>query len=171
MIILKIVLAIFIIAITTHLGMMKSKRLYDREYILREMVSFLISLENEIKYCLSLLPNAYEVARMNLRTNLKYALGNISTDMLKEDEYLVDRSIVENISQIEGLVEYDKNVMISTLRNLGKSNVEGQINIIQNSITTLDNQIKEANEVKIKNSRMYRTIGMLSGLIIVVVFI
>lgn len=171
MIILKIGLAILIIAITTHLGMLKSKRLYDREYILREMVSFLIGLENEIKYCLSLLPNAYEVARMGLKTNLKYALGNISLDMLKEEEYVIDRSIVDNISQIDGLVEYDKNVIISTLRNLGKSNVEGQINIIQNSITTLDNQIKEANEVKIKNSRMYRTIGMLSGLIIVVVFI
>lgn len=171
MIILKIVLATLIICITTYLGMLKSKRLYDREYILREMVSFLIGLENEIKYCLSLLPNAYEAARMSLKTNLKYALGNISIDMLKEDEYIVDRSIVDNISQIDGLVEYDKNVIISTLRNLGKSNVEGQINIIQNSITTLDNQIKEANEMKIKSSRMYRTIGMLSGLIIVVVFI
>lgn len=171
MIILKIVLAIIIIGITTYLGILKSKRLYDREYILREMVSFLIGVQNEIKYCLSLLPNAYEAARMGLKTNLKYAIGNIAVDMLKDEEFAVDRSIVDNISNIDGLTIYDKNVIASTLKNLGKSNVEGQINIIQNSISTLQNQIKEANEVKLKSSKMYRTIGMLSGLIIVVLFV
>lgn len=171
MIILKIILAIAIIGITTYLGMLKSKRLYDREYILRETVSFLINVQNEIKYCLSLLPNAYEVSRMGLKTSLKNAIGNISLDMIKEDEYAIDRSIVNNISSIDGLVEYDKNIIISTLRNLGKSNVEGQMNIIQNSISTIENQIKEANEIKLKSSKMYRAIGMLSGLIIVVIFI
>lgn len=171
MIILKIILAIAIIGITTYLGMLKSKKLYDREYILREMVSFLIGVQNEIKYCLSLLPNAYEVSRMGLKTTLKQAIGNISLDMLKEEEFATDRSIVDNISDIEPLTVYDKNIIISTLKNLGKSNVESQMNIIQNNILTIENQIKEANEIKLKSSRMYRTIGMLSGLIIVVLFV
>lgn len=171
MIIIKTILGIAIIAITTHLGMLKSKRLFDREYILREMITFLLGVQNEIKYCLSLLPNAYEASRMGLKTSLKSAIGNISLDMVKEDEINVDKSIVNNISRIEGLVDYDKNIIISTLKNLGRSNVEGQINIIQNSIATLENQIKEATEEKTKNSRMYRTIGMLSGLIIVVMFV
>jgi stage III sporulation protein AB len=170
-IILKIILAIAIIGITTYLGMLKSKKLYDREYILREMVSFLIGVQNEIKYCLSLLPNAYEVSRMGLKTTLKQAIGNISLDMLKEEEFAIDRSIVDNISDIEPLTVYDKNIIISTLKNLGKSNVESQMNIIQNNILTIENQIKEANEIKLKSSRMYRTIGMLSGLIIVVLFV
>ncbi|MDD2376745.1 MAG: stage III sporulation protein AB [Clostridia bacterium] len=171
MFILKIILAIIIIGITTYLGILKSKKLYDREYILREMVSFLIGVQNEIKYCLSLLPNAYETSRMGLKTGLKYAIGNISLDMVKDEEFEVERSIVNNISKIEELTEYDKNIFVSTLKNLGKSNVEGQINIIQNNISTIENQIKEANEIKLKNSRMYRTIGMLSGLIIVVLFV
>jgi len=171
MFLLKIILAIIIIGITTYLGILKSRKLYDREYILREMVSFLISVQNEIKYCLSLLPNAYETSRMGLKTGLKFAIGNISLDMVNEQEFEVDKSIVNNISKIEGLTEYDKNIFASTLKNLGKSNVEGQINIIQNNISTIENQIKEANEIKLKNSRMYRTIGMLSGLIIVVLFV
>jgi stage III sporulation protein AB len=168
---LKVILAIIIIGITTYMGILKSKKLCDREYILREMVSFLISVQNEIKYCLSLLPNAYESSRMGLKTDLKYAIGNIALDMVKEEEFAVDRSIVDNISNIEGLTVYDKNVIISALKNLGRSNVEGQINIIQNNISTLENQIKEANEIKLKSSKMYRTIGALSGLIIVVLFV
>lgn len=133
------------------------------------MITFLTSVENEIKYCLSLLPNAYEVSRLRLNTVLKDAIGNIVVDMLKNDN--IDKSIVENISKIEGLLDYDKNVIISTLKNLGRSNVEGQINIIQNNISILENQIKEANEVKLKSSKMYRTIGTISGLIIVVLFV
>ncbi|MEG1705011.1 MAG: stage III sporulation protein AB [Clostridia bacterium] len=156
-------------SITSYLGYLKSKKLYDREYILREMITFLTSVENEIKYCLSLLPNAYEVSRLRLNTVLKDAIGNIVVDMLKNDN--IDKSIVENISKIEGLLDYDKNVIISTLKNLGRSNVEGQINIIQNNISILENQIKEANEVKLKSSKMYRTIGTISGLIIVVLFV
>lgn len=171
MVIVKITLAIIIIGITTYMGILKSKKLYDREYILREMVSFLIGVQNEIKYCLSLLPNAYEAARMGLKTTLKYTIGNIVVDMLKEEEFAVDKSIVDNVSNIDGLSIYDKNIIASTLKNLGKSNVESQINIIQNSISTLQNQIKEANEIKLKSSKMYRTIGMLSGLIIVVLFV
>lgn len=171
MFVFKIILAVIIITITTYLGISKSKRLHDREYVLREMIAFLIGIENEIKYCLNLLPNAYESVRLGLKTDLKNAIGVISLDMLKENEYALDRSIVENISGIEGLVEYDKNIIISILRNLGKSNVEGQINIIQNSISTLENQVKEANEIKLKNSKMYKTIGMITGMIIVVIFI
>ncbi len=171
MFILKMSLALIIIGITTYLGISKSRKLYDREYILREMVSFLIGVQNEIKYCLSLLPNAYETSRMGLKTTLKYAIGNIAVDMLKDEEFAIDRSIVDNIGGIEGLSVYDKNIITSTLKNLGRSNVEGQINIIQNSISTLQNQIKEANEVKLKSSKMYRTIGVLSGLIIVVLFV
>ena len=171
MFILKIILAIIIIGITTYLGILKSRKLYDREYILREMVVFLIGIQNEISYCLSLLPNAYESSRIGLKTDLKYAIGNIALDMIKEEEFTVERSIVDNISGIEGLTVYDKNIIISTLKNLGKSNVEGQMNIIQNNISTLENQIKEANEIKLKSSKMYRTIGVLSGLIIVVLFI
>ncbi len=171
MFILKVILAITIVFITTYMGMIKSKKLYDREYILREMVVFLIGIQNEIRYCLSLLPNAYEACRIGLKTDLKYAIGNIALDMIKEEEFTVERSIVDNISSIEGLTVYDKNIIISTLKNLGKSNVEGQMNIIQNNISTLENQIKEANEIKLKSSKMYRTIGVISGLIIVVLFV
>lgn len=171
MIIAKIILGSVIIIITSYLGFLKSKKLYDREYILREMITFLTSVENEIKYCLNLLPNAYEISRIRLSTALKPAIGNIVVDMLKNNAEEVDKSIATNIGKIDGLLSYDKDVIISTLKNLGRSNVEGQINIIHNNISILENQIKEANEVKLKSSKMYRTIGTISGLIIVVLFV
>lgn len=172
MTIFKIIIYLVIIALTSYIGVLKSKKLKDREYILREMITFLSLVENEIKYMMSILPNAYESSRQKLVTELKTSIGKIVVDMLSLDNYyLIDQSIVENISSINGLIEYDKNVFISTLKNLGRSDVESQINIIENSKNILENQVKEANEVKLVNSKLYRTMGIITGLMIVIILI
>ena len=168
----KIIISVAIIAITTYIGMLKAKKLRSREYILREMITFLGLVENEIKYMMSILPNAYESSRQKLNTPLKDAIGNIVVDMLKfESGVCVDQSIVDHISNIQELTDYDKNVFISTLKNLGRSDLDAQMNIIENGIHIIDNQINEANESKNKNSKLYRTVGVITGLMIVIICI
>ena len=136
------------------------------------MVTFLGLVENEIKYMMNILPNAYESARQKLNTQLKNAIGNIVVDLLKfNDIQKIDESIVTNITNISSLTEYDKNIVISTLRTLGKSDLDSQINIIENGKSILQNQIKEATEIKLKNSKLYKTVGVISGIMIVVIFI
>ena len=114
MVFFKFVISIGIIAGCSYIGIYKSKALKSREYILRDMVTFLGLVENEIKYMLSILPNAYESARQKLITSLKDKMGIIVVDMLNlENEYLIDQSIVKNISDIKEITDYDKNVFIS----------------------------------------------------------
>ena len=172
MLIFKLLISCGIIGLCAYMGNLKANKLNSREYILREMVTFLSLVENEIKYMLSILPNAYETARQKLTTNLKDVIGKIVVDMLSCDNiYLTEQSIVNNISNLTELTDYDRNVFSSTLKNLGRSDLTSQINIIQNGISILENQIKEANEIKLKNSKLYRTIGTITGLMIVVIFI
>lgn len=172
MVFFKFVISIGIIAGCSYIGIYKSKALKSREYILRDMVSFLGLVENEIKYMLSILPNAYESARQKLITSLKDKMGIIVVDMLNlENEYLIDQSIVKNISDIKEITDYDKNVFISTLKNLGRTDLEGQINIIENGINIIENQIKEANDIKLKNSKLYKTVGAIAGIMIVIICI
>ncbi len=172
MLTIKVLISVAIISISTYIGILKSNKLKSREYILREMVTFLGLVENEIRYMMSILPNAYESARQKLNTNLKDVMGKIVVDMLKFDNTsLVDQSIVTNISTLDTLYDYDKNVFASTLKNLGRSDLDSQINIIENGINILQNQIKEANEVKLKNSKLYKTVGTITGIMIVIIFI
>ena len=169
---LKIVASIIIVISSSLLGIIKSRKLGEREFILRDFILFLTCIENEIKYMLTVLPNAYEIARIPLTTKLKNALGAISSDMLKSSSYdEIERSIEQNINQIDELESYDKSLITSTLKNLGTTNTDGQINLIENAIKNIENQIEEANSIKIKNSRMYRMLGCLFGIIIVVIFI
>ena len=172
MVFFKFVISIGIIAGCSYIGIYKSKALKSREYILRDMVTFLGLVENEIKYMLSILPNAYESARQKLITSLKDKMGIIVVDMLNlENEYLIDQSIVKNISDIKEITDYDKNVFISTLKNLGRTDLEGQINIIENGKDKIENQIKEANDIKLKNSKLYKTVGAIAGIMIVIICI
>lgn len=168
----KFIVSIGIIAGCSYIGIYKSKVLKTREYILRDMVTFLSLVQNEIKYMLSILPNAYEASRQKLITPLKVKIGLIVNDMLNlENEYLIDQSIVKNISDIKEITDYDKNVFISTLKNLGRTDLEGQINIIENGINVIQNQIKEANEISNKNSKLYKTVGTIAGIMIVIICI
>ena len=172
MIVIKIVLSIAIVCLTAYIGSYKARKLKKREYILREMVTFLKLVENEIRYMLNILPNAYEIARQKLNTELKMAIGGIVVDMLDtKNVTYIEGSIEKNISEIESLEKYDKEIIISTLKNLGRSDVEGQINIIQNTINILESQISEANEIKSTNSKLYKTIGIITGLMLVIIFI
>ncbi len=172
MVSIKITISILIILISAYIGNLKAQKLKNREYILRDMVTFLELVKNEISYMLSYLPNAYEVSRQKLNSDLKIAIGKIVVDMLGTDSsYIISQSISKNIDELEELTEYDKTVFSSTLNNLGRSDLDSQKNIIENSVKILENQIKEANEVKLTNSKMYRTIGVITGIMIVIVLI
>lgn len=172
MFIIKLIISCIIIILSTYIGILKSNKLRSREYILREMLTFLGLVENEIKYMMCILPNAYESSRQKLNTELKSAIGNIVVDMLNiNDVYKIDKSIVTNISSINVLSDYDKNVFISTLKSLGRSDLDSQINIIENGKSILQNQIKEATEIKLKNCKLYKTVGMISGIMLVVIFL
>ncbi len=169
---LKIGISILIVAITTYIGFFKSSKLTKREYILKDMITFLNLVENELKYMMSILPNAYEASRQKLTTDLKVCIGQIVVDMLTfENTDIIDKSICDNISKLQELTNYDKNVMISTLKNLGRSDLESQINIIENCKEILEGQIKEAVNVKVSNSKVYRTVGVITGIMLVVIFI
>ena len=171
MIFFKIIISITILCITSYIGIEKANYLKSREDILTDMITFLKLVENEMIYMLNSLPNSYEISRQRLSSKLKDAIGAIVLDMNEYGADKIDMSITNNINLLSELNQYDKDIIISTLKNLGRSDLESQNNIIDNAITILRKQINEANSIKNKNSKVYRTVGIITGLIIVVVFI
>ena len=171
MIFFKIIISIAILCITSYIGIEKANYLKSREDILTDMITFLKLVENEMIYMLNSLPNSYEIARQRLSSKLKDVIGAIVLDMSEYGVDKIDMSITNNINLLSELNQYDKDIIISTLKNLGRSDLESQNNIIDNAITILRKQINEANSIKNKNSKVYRTVGIITGLIIVVVFI
>ena len=69
----KFFVSIAIVLSTGYIGVYKAKKLRIREYILRDMVTFLELVKNEITYMLAILPNAYESSRQKLSTKLNFS--------------------------------------------------------------------------------------------------
>ena len=169
MITVKIILGFGIICLTTYIGIQKSKKLKDREYILREYIVFINLVEKEMKYTLNILPEILESARFKLNTILRDVIGNIVVDMLQEKD--INKSITDNVNMIDCLEDYDKQIITATLSNLGRNSIELDRSMILSSIDTVDNQVKEAVTIKEKTSKMYRVLGMATGFVIVILFL
>lgn len=170
--IIKLIVSVIVILLTTYIGVYLSNNLKKREEMLSEIIRFFDFVENEIKYMMMILPNALEISRQKISSDFRDAIGMIVCDMLENDDLTeVDKSIVKNIESIKELAPYDKNIIISTLKNLGRSNVDAQINILENAKNSILAQLEEAKKSKSKNSKVYRTVGVISGLMIVLVLI
>ena len=171
MIFFKIIVSLAIFCITTYIGIEKARSLKEREEILKDVITFLKLVQSEMIYMANLLPNAYERSRQKLNSVFKDVIGTIVVDMLKVESSEMSFSIKKNISLLNSLQDYDKEVVISILMNLGRGDIDSQNNIIENGITLIKAQMKEANEIKLKNSKLYQTIGAITGLLIVIIFI
>ena len=54
---------------------------------------------------------------------------------------------------------------------LGQTDLEGQVSQINLTLKLLEEQIVQANQEKIKNTKLYRTLGATIGLAIMIIFI
>ena len=171
MIFIKVVISIVILCITSYIGIEMASALKSREEILTDFITFLRLVQNEMVYMANSLPVSFEMSRQRLSSKLKDVIGAIVVDMSEFGLNKVDMSITNNINDLDELNNYDKDILISTLKNLGRSDIDSQSNIIENAINIVEKQIKEANINKIKSSKVYKTVGVITGLIIVVIFI
>ena len=78
----------------------------------------------------------------------------------------------EAIEEYKGnLTEDDKKAIQTLSKMLGTTDLEGQISQIEVTENFLDNQIKQAQEEKNKNEKLYKKLGSTIGLAIVIILI
>ena len=165
----KLIIAIAIVVVCTALGILKSKKYEDREYILREAIMLFKGIKNEISYTLTPIPNAIESVRQGMKTALRDAMGAVSFELLQYNTS--SEAIANEIATLCELTTYDKQVITNGIISLGKTDVEGQMGVINMTCVTLENQLEDSIEAKKKNSKLYKTVGIATGLMIAIVFI
>lgn len=171
-VVIKLILVIIILVASAHLGYIKSLLYIKREKALRDFSIFFNRIKAEILYTQNTVPNLIENNRQDLICEVKNSLGAISTDILiNNNKFDIEKSIEKNIDEIKCLEETDKNYIIKGLNILGKTDIEGQQNLIENTISLLDIQIKNAMDMENKNSKLYKKLGVLLGLFLVVIVV
>lgn len=165
----KLFIAICIVLIAALIGLKKAKAYEEREQIIRDAISLFNRVGNDIKYNLTVLPNAIESARQGLNTYFKDVLGSISTSLISNS--YSEEMVTQEINKLGSLKLYDKQIISQGIISLGSADVDTQINLIRRTVVTLEEIALEAKEEKNKNAKLYRTVGLVTGLMIAIVIV
>ena len=166
---IRIIIYSFIFLTCSFIGILISRKYVNRVNELREFKNALNMFKTKIRYTYEPLPEIFTEISENVDTNISLVFRKASEKMKVcpageawdlalrlEDLYIdeEDRSILKNLSKL-----------------LGKTDIEGQVNQIEMTSDFLDKQIRKAENEKEKNERMYRTLGMIIGMGIVIILI
>ena len=159
---------LFLILVSSSLiGKFLSKKYVYRLEELEEMKNSLNILKTKIKFTYEPIPDIFEEISKNTNKNI----GNIFLLAKEKMEKMPASKAWEiAVEKIEcNLKKEDKKTIKLLSKLLGRTDIEGQISQIEITEEFLNTQIKEAEEEKIKNEKLYTRLGTVMGLTIVII--
>ena len=167
--ILKYFMLLLTFGATTTIGFLFSKRYSSRVNELKEMKNALSIFETKIKFTYEPIPEAFREIAKKVNPNIGKIFKLASENM----EYTTaGNAWIESLTVSQhNMKKEDIEVLKGLSRLLGKTDIEGQVSEITLVKQFLDTQIEQANLEKEKNAKMYKTLGVVAGLAIVIVLV
>ena len=167
--IIKVWFLLVIFGLAIYLGNATARKYVDRVKELIAIKSALNILENKIKFTQTPLAEIFEQIEKSVsEKNIKKLFKNITHEKQKNIHESWENAI--NKAEIN-LEKEDKKILIDMGKILGSTDVDGQISNIKITSSFIDKQIQKAEEEKNKNVKLYKTLGIVSGLTIVIILI
>lgn len=167
---LKFLFLIFILAGSTSIGFLLSKKYVDRVRELKSLASLINILKNKIKFTHKPLGEIFEEVA-NIKKDSKMA-----TIFLKAAENLKNKKCeqawidaIQEERNFLNLKDEDINLIKTFGVMLGKTDIEGQMSELEQFMILLEAQIKKAEAEQSKNEKMYKSLGTIVGLAIVII--
>ena len=173
MVMIKALILIGIFGTSILIGIMIAKKYTSRLNELKEMKKAMHMLETKLKFTYETLPVVFkEIGR-----NIDKTTGDIFILASENMEYTTagnswSEALTQTVNEKRTNMKKEDIETLKTLsKMLGKTDISGQINQIELVKTFLVNQIQEADTEKRKNDKMYRSLGIVAGLSLVVLLI
>lgn len=170
----KIAGSIIVILSCTFLGFILSTDCRKRPQQLRELQSMLQMFENQISYLSDVISEAFgRISRVgSSETGIFFSR---TIEILKQERSASasqawENAVKENIKKTS-LNKEDEDVLLTFGKMLGSSDLEGQIKNIRFTLEQLRLQERKAEESRSKNENMYRSLGILGGIAVVIVLL
>ncbi len=158
-----------IIVTSSIIGILFSKKYANREKEIKEMKNALNMFATKIKFTYELIPNVF----MEIANKIGGNVGNIfdrAANRMKEVP--AGEAWVQALQETKcNLNQEDISVMQNLGRLLGQTDLDGQISEIEVVNDFLTAQLENASEERRKNEKMYRTLGLVTGLTIAIILI
>lgn len=174
MILIKIIGAFLIILSTTLIGFYYGKSYSNRLNNLIYLEQCIKILETEIVYAAVPLPEALTNVYYKGNKKISFIFEEIRNHLLKNKKGDVYNSFFHVVNSIKDKINFkeeDVELMLSLGRMLGSSDREDQeknFRLVLNQILILE---KEAKLARDKNEKMFKNLGVLTGIAIVIILL
>ena len=170
---IKIIGAVFILIATTWTGFEAARHLNERPRQLRQLKSALQSLEAEIMYGHTPLHEASRRLAAQLTKPLSWFFETFSSRLMNS-ETTVKAAWEESLKEVWKLTAFKQGeleILKQFGETLGRHDRTSQQKHIQLAITHLEREEADACDKQIKYERMVKSLGFLSGLLLVILLI
>lgn len=170
MMIIKCLILLLVFASSLSIGILIAKKYENRVKELKDMKNALNIFETKIKFTYASVPEIFEEIAKQFGEEIVGQIFRTASILMK------DKSAGEAWN--EGIDTVNSNMTLedkSTLKNLGKllgkTDLEGQISEIRLVTDLLNTQIELAEIDRRKNEKMYKTLGGIIGLTLVIILV
>lgn len=170
---MKIFLCILILASCFGAGKVKSLEFSYRLRQLRELHRGFKLLQTEIQYARETLPVVLERLSRE-ECGLLASFFKMICDLLQGGEKSFFQCWETSISEIykdSNLKKEDLEILRQLGQEIGKSDLQGQKSAFERFFSRLEEQMKEAEFEKKQKGRMYQSLGLYGGILIVVLLL
>lgn len=166
---LRIIIYTAIFLTCSAIGILKSRKYIDRVNELKEFKSGLNIFKAKVKFTYEPIPEIFKEIAENMNSKIgkifQIASKNMKAVTAGEAWNMAIDTDILNINS------EDRDVLKNLSKLLGQTDMEGQLNQIELTSAFIDEQISKAERERVKNEKMYRNLGMIVGIGIVIILI
>ena len=169
MIIIKFLILVLVFISSLSIGILTAKKYSNRVKELKEMKNALNMFEAKIKFTYDSIPEIFQEISRQTDKNV----GEIFKSAYEKMENMsAGEAWKESVDSINSSLNIeDKEILKILGKMLGKTDIEGQVSEIRLVSSFLDTQIEIAEQEQNKNGKMYKTLGGVIGLTLVIILI
>lgn len=174
MIYLKVFGSLLVITSTTFIGFILGSNFKNRYHNLIYLENCIRLLETEIIYHLNPIPIALENVYLKGNKNVSFIFKEIKDKLINRNE--VDLSdcfneVLNKYKQNLNLLNTDLEILKSLGNILGLTDRNDQLKHIKSSLILIKNSQKDAELKMKKNEVMYKRLGFLTGLLVIIILL
>lgn len=160
---------ILIIVISAYIGISKAKEFSLRVLKLRDLKSSFNMFKSKLEFTYEPIKSIFEdISKIIYSDNNNIFKSYIENMKAGNFENAWNLAVAENSYS---LTSEDIKIISGFGNLLGKTDLSGQINEIELANNFLDKQISDAEESRKKNDKLYKSLGIIIGITIVIIFI
>ena len=169
MIVIKSCILLLILIISFFIGKLIAQKYINREKELKELKTALTMFETKMKFTYEAIPEIF----MDISEKTEGNIGKIFKKAViqMEETTAGDAWNIAIEECTSNMTAEDKNILKNLGRLLGQTDIDGQIAEIELVNNFLGDQIELAKKERAKNEKMYKTLGGVIGLALVIILI